>query len=480
MSDASWSERLSALDALFLDIEEANAPMHVGSVSIFSGTAPTDAELAARIASRLSSVPRYAQKLLPVPFSLGRPVWADDPDFDLGRHVLATTLEGKGGVKELRALAARLFARRMDRRYPLWEYWLVRGVSRGRFAVISKTHHCMIDGVSGVDLASLLMETEPGKGSPEAPAAATPWIPRRAPGLVERASEALEEQVLRPLGLALEAMRPETAGRRALQEIAAGIGPLVGLGTMGPAPASSLNGPVGRGRRWETVSIRLDAVKRIRAALGGTVNDVVLAVVAGAVRRLLEGRGETPSEPLRVMVPVSVRAAEERGTLGNRVAAIFCPLPVDESDPAARLRRVSDAMKGLKESRQAVGAMALTRLGDFAPPTLAALATGLQAKAPWFNLVVTNVPGPQFPLYLLGRRLLACHPAVPLTTRTTVSVALLSYDGSIDVGLLGDSEEAADLAVLARAMTREVAVLAGLAGRTEGHGQGPAVGPEGR
>jgi len=211
------------------------------------------------------------------------------------------------------------------------------------------------------------------------------------------------------------------------------------------------------------VSLGLAEVKQVRTALGGTVNDVVLAVVAGGLRRLLLSRKETIGGPLRVLVPVSVRAPEERGALGNRVAALFCPLPVDEPDPLSRLHLVSAATKGLKESRQAVGAMALTRLGDFAPPTLAALATRLQAMAPWFNVVVTNVPGPQMPLYLLGRRLRACHPAVPLTVATTVSVALLSYDGSIDLGLLGDGEQAADLAVLARAVKASLAELVALA-----------------
>lgn len=465
----SWSERLTALDAMFLDLEEGGVPMHVGSVSVFSGPPPSQGDLAALVSSKLPRVPRYGQKLLPVPFSLGRPLWVDDPDLDLGRHVLATKLEGRGGVAELRRLAARLFARKMDRRYPLWEYWIVTGVSRGRFAVISKTHHCMIDGISGVDLASILMETEPGDREPPA---APPRTVRPGPGLVERATEALGEMVAGPVGLALDALRPESEGRQALEEIAGGALPLVQLGAMGPAPASSLNAPVGPGRVWETVSLRLADVKRVRAALGGTVNDVVLAVIAGALRRLFESRGEETPSPLRVMVPVSVRAPEERGTLGNRVAAIFCPLPVDEPDPGARLRKVSESMKGLKESRQAVGAMALTRLGDFAPPTLAALAARIQTRSPWFNLVVTNVPGPQFPLYLLGRRLLSCHPVVPLTTTTTVSLALLSYDGSIDVGLLGDAEKAADLAVLARAIPRELAALAALAGRTGRRGRG--------
>jgi WS/DGAT/MGAT family acyltransferase len=216
---------------------------------------------------------------------------------------------------------------------------------------------------------------------------------------------------------------------------------------------------VGSARVFEMVSIPLAEVKGIRAALGGTVNDVVLSVVAGAIRELLLARKEPIEGPLRVMVPVSVRTSQARGSLGNQVAAIFCPLPVHRADPLARLREVSASMADLKERRQAVGAMALTRLGNFAPHVLAALATRLQGKAPWFNLVVTNVPGPQMPLYLLGKKLLACHPLVPLTTTTTISVALLSYNGSIDIGLLGDAELAEDLPALKLAMKSALAKL---------------------
>ena len=455
----TWYERLTALDAAFLDIEAPTAPMHVGSVSIFQGRPPGERELANLIVSRLGRVPRYAQKLATVPLNIGRPVWVDDGDFDLDRHLLRTALPRPGGMAELGKLAGLLFARPLDRSKPLWEYWVVEGLSRQRFAIVSKTHHCMIDGVSGVDLASILMEIEKGAKSPEV---VSTWTPRPAPGPVSLVSDALRDQLLGPLELAREALSPATEGRRTLEEILGGLGPLAGISRLGPAPPSPLNLPIGSTRRFEMVSIGLGEVKRIRAALGGTVNDVVLAVVAGALRKLLLGRKERVDGPLRVMVPVSVRPADARGTLGNQVAAIFCPLPVHLDDPLARLHAVSSAMTGLKESRQAVGAMALTRLGNFAPPTLAALATRLQARSPWFNLVVTNVPGPQVPLYLLGRKLLACHPAVPLTTMTTVSVALLSYDGSIDLGLLGDAELAADLPKLKGAIPAALAELSEL------------------
>jgi WS/DGAT/MGAT family acyltransferase len=453
---SGWSERLTALDAAFLDIEEETAPMHVGSVSLFQGRPPSPGALAALIASRLDRVPRYAQKLAVVPFGVGRPVWVDDFDLDLDRHVLRARLERPGGMAELGRFAADLFSKPLDRAKPMWEYWVVEGVGRGTFAVVSKTHHCMIDGVSGVDLASILMETEKGA---KAPGRAAPWTPRPSPWAGSMVAGALREQLLRPFELARESLTPGTEGRRALEEIVGGLRPLAGISRLGPAPASPLNRPVGRGRVFEMVSVGLDDVKGVRAALGGTVNDVVLAVVAGALRALLLGRGERVDGPLRVMVPVSVRPPEARGTLGNQVAAVFCPLPVHLDDPVARLRAVSESMRGLKESRQAVGAMALTRLGNLAPPPLAALATRLQSGSPWFNLVVTNVPGPQVPLYLLGRKLLGCHPMVPLTTRTTISVALLSYDGSIDIGLLGDAGHAADLPELGRQVSSALAEL---------------------
>ena len=456
-----WSERLSALDTAFLDIEAPTAPMHVGSVSIFEGKAPGPRELGNLIASRLERVPRYAQKLAAVPLGIGRPVWVDDGDFDLDRHLLRTSLPRPGGMPELGKLAGLLFARPMDREKPLWEYWVVEGLGRQRFAVVSKTHHCMIDGVSGVDLASILMETDRAARAPEGAAG---WKPRPAPGLVSLVADALRDQVLHPLAMVREAMSPATEGRRVLEEIVGGLGPLAAISRLGPAPPSPLNRPVGSARIFEMVSVDLGEVKRIRAALGGTVNDVILSVVAGALRELLLMRKEPIEGPLRVMVPVSVRREAARGTLGNQVAAVFCPLPVHRENPLARLREVSASMAGLKEMRQAVGAMALTRLGNFAPHVLAALATRLQGRAPWFNLVVTNVPGPQMPLYLLGRKLLACHPLVPLTTTTTISVALLSYDGSIDIGLLGDAELAEDLPHLKRAIPAALAKLAKEAG----------------
>lgn len=462
----SWSERLTALDAGFLDLEEPNAPMQVGSVALFAGKAPSREELVELVASRLHRVPRYGQKVVTVPLDAGRPVWVDDAGLDLGAHVLATTLPRPGGIAELERLAAQLLTRPLDRAAPPWQLWIVPGVSRGRFAVVSKTHHCMIDGVSGVDLASVLMDASPSPRAEPSP----PHEPRPAPGGLSLLFDALSDQLRHPLDLARGALAGVDGGRNALAELAGGLLPLLKITTLGPAPESSLNQAVGPTRLLRTVSLDLSVVKGVGAALGGTVNDVVLAVVAGALRELLLSRNEEVPRELRALIPVNVRRAEARGTFGNQVAAVLCPLPVGEPDARERFRLVAAATKELKAGGQALGTMALTRLGDLTPPAVAAMATRYLPAGRWYNVVVTNVPGPRDPLYLLGRRLLACHPVVPLTSVTTVSVALLSYRGSIDVGLLGCGERARDLPTLARAVPAALAELAVLAKRAAAGG----------
>jgi WS/DGAT/MGAT family acyltransferase len=447
---------LSALDASFLHFEDRTAHMHVGGVAVFEGPAPSYAEMLALVSSRLDRVPRYRQRLELVPLGQGTPVWVDDSHFELEYHVRHTALPAPGGETQLKQLAARVLSQRLDRDKPLWELWFVEGLGDNRFAVISKTHHCMIDGISGVDIATVLMDAEPRTEA--SPPSAT-WTPRPAPGRSQLLRDAMRAQLTSPLRIARAALQSSSEARQTLRELLGGIKPLVDIAQMGRAPASSLNQPIGPHRRFEMVRLDLGEVKRVRAALGGTVNDVILAVVAGALRTLLLSRGETPEHDLRVMVPVSVRGTEDRGRLGNQVTAIFCPLPVAEANPVARLERVRIEMRGLKESRQAVGALALSRLGEFAPPTLAAQAARLSSMTRWLNIVVTNVPGPQIPLYLLGHELRACFPVVPLAAQQTVGIALLSYNGDIGVGLLGDADRARDLPVLARAVPEALAEL---------------------
>ena len=454
----AWFERLSTLDSLFLELEDRTSHMHVGAVAVFDGKAPPYRDFLRLVEARLPQVPRYRQRVQFVSFKQGRPVWIDESQFDLEYHVRHTALPPPGGDEELKRLAGRLFSQALDRDKPLWELWLVEGLgapdgdSSERFAVISKTHHCMLDGISGVDLATLLMDTEP---STEAPAAPSEWEPRPAPKASELLALSLKEQFLNPIQVVREALNANNDARKLLREIAGGVKPLLGLAGMGLAPASALNRPIGPHRRFEALDLPLPAIRKIRRTLRGTVNDVILAVVSGALRRWLTARGESLGPDLRALVPVSMRGAHDRNTFGNQISAVFCPLPVGEPNPMERLRKVREAMKGIKEGGQAVGAAALASLGDFAPPTLLAQAARLQVVTRFFNLVITNVPGPQFPLYLLGRELRACYPQVPLAAQQSIGVALLSYHGKVCVGLLADLE-VRDLASLGEALRAEL------------------------
>lgn len=456
MSSLSWYERLSALDAAFLYMEDRNAHMHVGGLCVFDGPPPSHAELLQHVESRLSAVPRYRQRLAFVPLGQGRPVWVDDDQFDLEYHVRRTALPAPGGESELRRLTSRLLSQRLDRDKPLWELWCVEGLEEGRFALVSKTHHCMIDGISGMDIATVLLDRERAAARLTPP---EPWRPRPAPSGRELLLGSLHHQLTHPIEVAREALAGSAQARRQLGEIVLGALPALKLAGLGRAPASSLNQAIGPHRRFETVRLELARVRRVKSALGGTVNDVILAVVTGALRTLLQARGENPVGSLRALVPVSVRRPDARHTLGNQVTAMFCPLPVGEADPRTRLELVRAAMQGLKSSRQAVGGLALTQLSDFAPPTLAAQAARVQALARFFNLVVTNVPGPQDALYLAGRQMQACYPAVPLAADQTVCIGLLSYNGAIGVGLMGDADLARDLPALATALPAALAEL---------------------
>jgi len=446
----TWYERMSTLDSLFLELEDRSAHMHVGAVGIFEGPPPPYRDLLALIETRLDQVPRYRQRVMFVPLKQGRPVWIDETQFDLEYHVRHTALPAPGGAEELKKLVARLFSQALDREKPLWELWLVEGLEESKFAIVSKTHHCMLDGVSGVDLATVLMDREPRNEPPPPPPS---WKPRPAPKVSELLVESVKQQFSHPLRMAREALEPNSEAVKLFAEIFSGLKPFVDVVSMGRAPQSPLNVPIGPHRRFEMVDLPLPKLKQVRAAKGGTVNDIVLATVAGALRRWLSARGTAPDADLRVLVPVSMRSRRERGTYGNQVSAVFCPLPVTEPDPAARLRKVHEAMMGVKKSGSAVGAHALSRLGDFAPPQLLAQAARLQAVTRMFNLVVTNVPGPQFPLYLLGKRMVGCFPQVPLAAQQAVGIALLSYNGQVGAGLIGDADAARDLSGLAQAMT---------------------------
>jgi len=460
-------DRLSGLDASFLALEKGGAHMHVGSVLVFDGEAPAYAEFVAQIEKRLHLVPRYRQKLAFPPLAQARPVWVDDPHFNAGYHVRHTGLPEPAGEDELRRLAGRVFSQSLDRSKPLWEMWLVHRVGEGQFAIVCKTHHALVDGISGVDIMNVMFDLDPDPPEPDPGPA---WYPRPEPSGTALFADAVAERA----GLPLDAARA-AAGMLAdpRETVASATRALAGLASMasagmGGAPASPLNTRIGPHRRFAWAESDLGRFKAVKGALGGTVNDVVLTVVAGALRAHLQRRGRDPAgQELKAMVPVSVRAEDERGELGNKVAAIYAPLPVGIEDPLERFRVVHEALGDLKQSAQAIGAKTLTQLAGFAAPTLLNQGARLQSMQRLFNVTVTNVPGPQFPLYVLGRRLRAFYPEVPLVQNTALGIAIMSYDGKVFFGLLGDFDAMPDLDDLAADLQSAIAELAGAAGVPE-------------
>lgn len=446
-------DRLSPLDVSFLYFEDATTPMHVGGVAVFE---PPDEgfdydQLVSLIKDRIAFVPRYRQRIRWVPGHLANPVWVDDPDFDVSYHVRRSALPRPGTDAQLNELVARLMSRRLDRHRPLWEMYLVEGLAEGRFAIITKTHHAMVDGVSAVDIGTVILDATP---SPKENPADT-WHPAPEPSWVELVAGAASDLVQRP-GEVVDTVRTGITDLRATagKIVGAAAGLLAALRTAAtPAPDTPLNVAISEQRRYETHRTDLDDYKRIRKEHGGTVNDVVLAVVAGGLRSWLLMRGEpvTAASAVRAMVPVSVRSEDEEGELGNRVSSYLVRLPVGEPNPVVRLHQVSYAMRAHKETGQAVGADALIALSGFAPPTLhglgARVANGLSRRL--FNLVVTNVPGPQFPLYAGGAQMLAAYPVVPLARAQAVSVGVTSYNGAVFYGLNADRDAMPDVDVLA-------------------------------
>jgi len=452
-------DRLTALDASFLSNESATSHMHIGAVTIFEGPPPSYEDLLAHVESRLGLVPRYRQKLAVPPVETGRPFWIDDPQFNIGYHVRHSALPAPGDETVLRRMAARVFSQQLDRTKPLWELWLVEGLRKRRFALISKTHHALVDGVSGVDIATVLFDVKP---VPEPVEAEGEWIPGPSPSGAELAARGLGAVARSPLGAArrvASAVGSPKAAARSVQDAAEGLGE-VAWEFANPAPDLPLNVSIGPHRRYTWVRGDLAELKRIKSELGGTVNDVVLCAVAGAMRRWLHARGvRTAGLELRALVPVSIRATDQRGELGNQIAAVRGPLPVYVEDPVARLRTVREAMDGIKSSKKALGAEVISRFNDFAPPTLLAQAARINFSTRLFNMIVTNVPGPQIPLYVLGRELLDIFPVAFLPESHALAIAIMSYNGRIDFGLLGDYDSMADVALIAEGIEAEIKQL---------------------
>jgi diacylglycerol O-acyltransferase / wax synthase len=447
-------DRTTPQDASFLNIEDGINHMVMGSVAIFEGPPPAYDDVVNMFRAKLPLVPRYRQVVRTVPFGLGRPVWVDDPHFNIEYHIRHTSLPHPGSEAQLRRLVGRLMSQELDRTRPLWEGWITEGLEDGKWALVSKTHHSMVDGVGSVDILNVIMDSTPEPSVP-LPAA---WSPGPTPSSAELAAQALWDLARSPYEQ-FRALRSATrAPRQAARQLAEVIrGTTVLAGLIRPTAPSSLNGPIGPNRRYAWANGSVDDIKTVRKALGGTFNDVVLAVITRGLRDLLVSRGETvEGRVIRSLVPVSLRARDAQGkAIGdgdfhNKVSAMIAELPVGLTDPVERLSVISGQMAHLKDSKEAVAAEVLMSLTGFAPPMLLAAATRMATRIPQHNVntVTTNVPGPQTPRYLAGRRMLQCYPYVPLGGQVRVGVAIFSYLNHLSFGVTGDYDTAPDIAIL--------------------------------
>lgn len=444
-------DRLTALDASFLDLESTGVHMHVASVGIFDpgplaredGSIDFDQVLRV-VEAGLFRAPRFRQKLGSVPVT-GRQVWVDDPHFNLLYHVRHTSLPVPGDERRLKRLVGRIVSQKLDRSKPMWELWFVEGLEGGRIALISKVHHCLIDGISGVDLLGAFMGPDPDR-RPEL--VDHRWVPRPPPGSLQMIGDEIARRVSLPgrvAGRLVRSLQTPSRTWRDASHAVYGFGEGL-LETLTPASETPLNVPIGPHRRFDWTRFELDAIKEVKERLGGTLNDVVLACVTGAVRSFLARRGLDLSElDFRAFVPVSTRTSEQRGRLGNRVSMLIVPLPVNEPDAGVRMKRISERTAELKGSGRTEGAELIEELSDWTTTSLLTGFTRLAASRRSFNLVVTNVPGPEGPVYLNGARLLQSYPLVPLYENQALGVALFSYDGALHWGFNADWDAVPDL-----------------------------------
>jgi diacylglycerol O-acyltransferase / wax synthase len=446
-------ERLSALDAEFLHLEDGAVHMHIAGACVFKNPPPAPGELEALYASKLHLIPRYRQRVRPVPFELGRPVWADDPHFDLGYHVRHVALPAPGDDAAFCRLMGRITSQPLDRQRPLWETWLVEGLEDGQWALVFKVHHCMVDGIAGVGLLNVFLDVEPHNAIGEA----EPWTPRREPATTRKVLDAwgglVSDIASAGRGVPATVAHPRSAVRSVVW-MSEGLVRYVGR--LAPTRRLSIEGPIGPHRIWAHSSASLEAVKAIRSEFGGTVNDVVLAAVAGGYRALLIERGDDADHAVvRSLVPVSTRHDDGRGVPDNRVSALLYELPVQLASPIERLEAVRAQMSGLKASHMAEAGELVTSVGDLAPPMIvgtlsrAAIRSMHRFGQQSLNTVTTNVPGPQIPLFCLGREMTEYRPFVPISHGLRVGTAILSYNGRLYFGVTGDYETMPDVAVLA-------------------------------
>lgn len=454
-------DRLSVLDDTFVVLERDNLPMHIGSLLVFDGEAPEYEDLVRHVAGRLDRLPRYRQVLREVPLNLGRPVWQDDSQFLLEYHIRHTAVPHPGGDEQLRALAGRLLGHRLDMRRPLWEMWLIEGLSDDRFAILNKVHHAMVDGLSGTDIMEVLLDDTPHPADSEP----STWTPSRAPSTVEVLGGAVVDAVRHPIGRLRHLAADLESPKDAVTKVAAALAGTLRIGETLAHTEDHLLGQPGAHRRWAWANGDLAQVKAIKNSLGGTVNDVILAAIATGFREFLLGRVDELGEQafVRSMVPVSTRPSSA-GYGGNQVAVMFCDLPVGIADPRARLSQVYDQMQAAKHSGTVEGLDSLLENAVFIPPLLYAAAGRLAARTPQpaVSTITTNVPGPQRQLYMLHHPMRAMLPYVPLGMNQLVTIAIMSYNGQINCGITADYDRVPDVDRLAAGIEHGLAELAAL------------------
>jgi len=457
-------DRLSALDSMFLDLEEPQVHMHVGAVALFQAAPLTNADGALEIARirgaielALTNSPRFRQKLVRIPV-FEHPVWVDDDRFNLSYHLRHTSLPRPGDIRLLKRLAGRILSQKLDRGKPLWEMWVIEGIEDGRFAIIAKAHHCMVDGISGLDLLSGMMRPDPDPTLEPA----GPWFPRPAPSRTRLVRDEVLHRASWPLSALRSAGSFLTSPREMLasvEDVAMGFGQVLNAG-LSSTLSNPLNPDIGPHRRFDWAGFELAAVKEVKTRFGGTVNDTVLATAAGAIGRFLRKRGiPVQGEAFRAQIPMSIRSRSDRAGPGNRIVMLLADLPIHEPDPRRRLHQVLETSKRLKGSRQRAGVEFFENMSDH---TLTSLFLLLARVATWqrsFNVVITNVPGPQFPLYLLGAPMQEIYPLVPLATNQALGLALFSYNGRLYWGFNADWDALPDLHELVQGLEMEFELL---------------------
>ena len=452
---------MTPLDASFLHLETRYTHMHIGGVAIFEKSPLGNGEklheaILHAIEPRLDLMPRYRQKVAFLPLSLDTPVWVDDPDFDIDNHILRAALPRPGGDRELQQFVARVFSRQLDRRRPLWEMYIIEGLEDDRWALLFKTHHAMVDGISNLELVTVLLDTDPESHGDDTRAEST-WEAATPPTSLDLLVSSMRERLLRPrrlLNSARAVAGNPTRLAKALRDTASGLAAVAGTIR---TPKSIINGTTGPTRGYRYSRFPLQEFKLIKDTFGGTINDVVLAAVSGGLRHYLMAHDVDPDDPahaLQALCPVSIRDETEKTALGNRLALLLVKLPIDEPNSEARLADVRATVDRLKARKQAVGADFLLNLAGFAPSTLHAMVARASVRQIGFNLIVTNVPGPQFPLYFRGARLVEAFPVAFLYEGQRLAIAIFSYMGWLNFGYLTDAHGVPDVDLVAKSVER--------------------------